>query len=112
MTIWDVAEAEALKKSGMERAAQARAKLIQDCKTCARLIARVMPDRRVTIDDVYLWLESNGVDKTALGPGAGSIFQGDEWEFTGYWTKSKRTSNHGRMIRVWRYVETHGETND
>ena len=37
-----------------------------------------------------------------LGPAAGSIFRGKEWEFTGNWIKSTRITNHSRMIREWR----------
>ena len=39
-----------------------------------------------------------------LGAASGSMFKSKEWEFTGKRIKSKRTSNHSREIKVWRYV--------
>jgi hypothetical protein len=41
-------------------------------------------------------------DIDSLGPAAGSIFKGDEWEFTGERKKSVRVTNHSRELKIWR----------
>ena len=52
-------------------------------------------------DDVYKNLITRGWGERALGNAAGAIFRGKDWEPCG-WVQSKRVSNNGRMIRLWR----------
>ena len=53
-----------------------------------------------TADDVSEWLELNGYPD--LGPAAGSLIRGPDWEFTGRFVQSTRKTNHARLLRVWR----------
>ena len=64
----------------------------------ARAVARAFAMRNgvVNADDVQA---ETGI---SLGPAAGSLFRGTEWQFTGQWVPSARVTNHGRMLRVWR----------
>ena len=60
-------------------------------------------DRITNADEVgELLLKEHGID--SLGPWAGAIFRGKDWEFTGQRVVSKRVKNHAREIKVWRYV--------
>lgn len=69
----------------------------------AASIATRREDRTVTADDVGRVLkEVYGLD--TLGPAAGSLFKTPDWEWTGRFTKSKRVTNHSRLLRVWKYV--------
>lgn len=71
-------------------------------KVAASIAAR-RGDRTVTADDVGRVLkEVYGLD--TLGPAAGSLFKTPDWEWTGRFTKSKRVTNHSRLLRVWKYV--------
>jgi hypothetical protein len=92
-------EAEALRQAGMHQAAANRAKALD----VARRIARHLGRRQglVSADDVQRWMIAAGLPP--LGNAAGSIFRGEEWEFTGDWTRSERVSNHARSNRIWRY---------
>ena len=35
-----------------------------------------------------------------MGNAAGSLFRGNEFQFTGQWKRSERISNHARVIRM------------
>lgn len=60
-------------------------------------------DRITNADEVgKLLKDEHGID--SLGPAAGAIFRGKDWEFTGQRVTSARVSNHAREIKVWRYV--------
>lgn len=92
------AEGEARKRSGMARAASAKNKEL----AYARQVARCMAENRgeITADDVA---QALGEERhAALGNACGSIFVGDEWEFTGRLVKSKRTKANANLLRVWR----------
>ena len=87
-----------LKEEGMARAEANAETPLQLARWSAKSIAR---DKGVVnADDVGRRLQWHGID--SLGPAAGSLFKGKEWEFTGNWVKSKRITNHSRMIREWR----------
>jgi hypothetical protein len=69
----------------------------------ARIVARQHAEEfcTVTADIVgRLMKERYGID--SIGPAAGALFRGAEWEFTGQRVLSSRVSNHSREIKVWR----------
>ena len=99
--LFDAVEADRLKEEGINRAVEwTQPKVLDKARDAAEYIAKICAE--VTIDDVYDYLIRCKFDASLLGPAAGSIFKGKSWEFTGEWRKSTRTSNHSRMIRVWR----------
>lgn len=100
MNLFDAAEADRRKEEGRQRAAFARADLLLVAQACARAVAGRLGS--VTMDDVALELSLVGEDASCLGNAAGSVFRGEEWEWTGQVVRSARPSTHGRMIRVWR----------
>lgn len=97
--LFDVAEAQARKESGMARAASARPALLATAISHARRVAA--QHGRVTSDDVAFCMAMQGLDYSALGNASGSVFRTD-FEWTGEVVSSKRPSTHGRVIRVWR----------
>lgn len=91
-------ESENRKASGMEIAASRNTDLqiardiakelcIKNGETEADSVGKVLFDR-------------HGI--STLGPAAGSIFAGNEFEFTGQFVKSVRKSNHSRLLRIWK----------
>lgn len=94
-----VQRAAAEKREGMARAAEARAVVLARAKELAHSLAK--NGRQVTADDVQFALSREGISPAILGPAAGSLFKGKEWECTGF-VASSRVSNHACMIRVWR----------
>ena len=101
MNLFDEKLGDKLKKEGMEKAANNLVTPLQLARSIAKDIAR--SKGVVNADDVGRRLKWHGID--SLGPAAGSIFAGKEWIFTGNWVKSKRITNHSRMIREWRLTE-------
>lgn len=93
---------EDLKEQGMALANMSRSELLEFAKEACRSVAMRTFDRTVTADDAARELVDMGYDPSELGNAAGSLFRGNEWEFTGEWRKSTRVSNHARMNRVWR----------
>lgn len=85
---------------GKGAAAAKHNEMLELARSTARRIA--LERDAVTADDIYLRLTSEGKDPTELGNAAGSIFNPSEWEFTGEMRRSRRVSNHGRRIMVWR----------
>ena len=94
--LFDAAESRRRKERGMALAADAVPTLLDR----AREYARSLGQGSVTADDVSEWLEQQGLPD--LGPAAGSLFRGPEWEFTGRFVQSTRKTNHARLLRVWR----------
>ena len=95
---------EQLRLDGMQQAAGNSKEQLDTARRVAVQIAKRRVDRTVTADDVGRVLkEVYGID--TLGPAAGSLFKTKDWEWTGQWRKSKRVTNHSRMLRVWRLVE-------
>lgn len=92
---FNLAEGERRKEQGMQLAADTR----QDDLSIARDIARMLNDRfgKVDADMVQDRLIPRGIN---LGNAAGSIFKTKEWVHVGY-TKSRRKTNHARVISVW-----------
>lgn len=85
------------KEAGMEQAADAHPTHLE----VAREIARHLADTHGTVHADMVGEELARRNIT-VGPWAGSIFKGGEWEFTGSFVSSSRRSNHGRLLRVWR----------
>lgn len=94
--LFDAAESRRRKERGMALAADAAPALLDRARSYARSLGR----GSVTADDVSEWLEQQGLPD--LGPAAGSLFRGSEWEFTGRFVQSTRKTNHARLLRVWR----------
>ena len=92
-----------LKGEGMDLAAANRAEALAIARRGAFSAAVRRDDLTADADDAYRALERAGM-ADCLGNAAGSIFKGAEWRWTGEFRPSERTSNHGRMIRVWRLV--------
>jgi hypothetical protein len=97
-----VAHSETLKKRGMEAALDAR----PDSLRLARSIAMELCGQHgsTTADEVgkLLW-ERHRIE--SLGPAAGSLFKGGDFEPTGHMRKSSRKKNHARLLFVWRLKE-------
>ena len=103
MTIFHSERGEQLRLDGMAQAADnSRDNLLLARKVAAQ-IAKGRFDRCVTADDVGRVMKAD-YKLDSLGPAAGSIFKTNQWEWTGEFRKSKRITNHSRMLRVWRYV--------
>lgn len=100
-SLFSAAMGEVAKRRGMDLAAVNRAAMLEDARNAARIIASSRPDRRVTIDDVIGFLASSHMN-WRLGNASGSVFKGGEFEFTGEWVNSARSTSHYRAIRVWR----------
>lgn len=95
---------EQLKLDGMESAADIRRGQLRLARSLAVKIAQHNMNGLVNADQVGRALQEHGIE--SLGPAAGSIFKTDEFKFTGEFVKSRRVSNHSRLLRVWRYVGT------
>jgi hypothetical protein len=96
-TLFDAIESADLKEQALAKLDSA------DVLTLARQIARDWAIARGTVnaDQVGAMMQINhGI--TTLGPAAGALFRGPEWEFTGQRVLSSRVSNHSREIKVWR----------
>jgi len=96
-TLFSAIESAALKEQALAKLDSA------DVLTLARQCARDWAKRfgTVTADIVgKLMKERYGID--SIGPAAGALFRGPEWEFTGQRVLSSRVSNHSREIKVWR----------
>jgi len=100
LDLFDDAESRRRKKDGMEAAAGSNPEL-ETARLVAVKIAESKPDRTTHADEVgqAIW-EEYGM--STLGPSAGSLFAGSQWEFTGKRVLSTRKRNHSREIKVWR----------
>lgn len=101
--LFNHSEAQRLKEEGMALAADAQADLLTLARAIAVEEAMKHPRRHCHADMVGRELKRRGLP-SSLGHAAGSIFRGDEWEWTGLRIQSQRTTNHGRELKVWRYV--------
>ena len=84
-------QGQAYKEAGMEAAARHREIKLILARQQVREAALSREDRTASADDTVV----------KLGPAAGSLFKGKEWCFVD-WKVSRRASNHGRPIRLWR----------
>lgn len=103
MNLFDYARATEKKAEGMVLAAAAQPDLLNIARRIAAEIANRKPNHECNADEVGLELARRGYQSN-LGPAAGSIFKGQEWEFTGRRIRSERVKNHARELKVWRYV--------
>ena len=92
------------KEEGLAQAGVSRKQLLEVARLYAVRIAR--RQGHVTSDDVFAEMMRDGLDSSALGNAAGSVFRG-LFVFTGEWKKSGRVSNHARMNRIWRLRDLH-----
>lgn len=99
--LFDDDAGEQAKEEGMEAAANSRQELLETARGVARNLALLSPNRETNIDEVGVKLYEVLKIKS-LGPAAGSVFKGEEWQFTGKRIKSKRKKNHAREIKIWR----------
>ena len=97
MNLFDHAEAQRRKADGQQLAANNRDELLTVARSIAREVAELRG--RVTADDVAAELDRRGLPQ--LGPAAGSLFRGSQWQFTGKRVVSKQLRNHGRELKVW-----------
>jgi hypothetical protein len=89
----------------MDLAAQNRAHLLEYARDVAEMIALSNSFRTCTADEVQQALIANGYKPKQLGNAAGSLFKNGQWEFLD-WMKSRRVSNHCRLIGIWRLKES------
>ena len=94
----------ARKEYGMERAAEARAELLAQCRAAVKAAALRRADRTATADDSSRFLESIGLPAESLGNAAGSLFRGRGWRKTGQTRNSERASNNAHANFVWEYT--------
>ena len=102
--LFDLKLGSALRDEGSERAATVRADLLALGRKFCRDAALRRPDRTATADDASRGFLTHNLPADSLGNGAGALFRGKDWEFTGQWKASARVSNHGHQNRVWRLV--------
>ena len=101
--LFDFAEAKRRKEDGMAIAADNQADWLQIARDIAVELALQNPFRTCNADAVgEVLLERHGI--ASLGPAAGSLFKGGNWEFTGQRFLSKRKTNHARELKIWRLV--------
>lgn len=100
-SLFDLAESRRRRDEGKSLAAENRKTLLQKAREIAKHLA--IRNGTVTADDVGReMLTLYGCTTSALGPSAGSLFSGPEWEWTGDRTQSAKASNHARELKVWR----------
>lgn len=97
-TMLDLDKGVAEKERGMDKAAAARAEVLE----VARYLAMELGcgGEEVTADAVQEKLVEYGYNPAMLGNAAGSIFKGGCWRCVG-WRQSARITNHARAIRAW-----------
>lgn len=102
LQLFDASAGEAAKQAGRRKAEDCRRPALALAREAVRAKALSRPDRLATADDAYAFFAEMGGDAGELGNAAGSLFRGPEWELTSAWAKSRRKSNHARLVRVWR----------
>jgi len=98
--LFDLEAGKKARDKGKEVAAWNRRTLLDAAREWAEAMAHDKP-HGITADHVMVRLSAVGYDISGFGNAAGSIFKGSQWECIG-WEPSRRVSNHGRAIRVWR----------
>jgi hypothetical protein len=101
LPLFDGRKARAAKTKGMARAAAHHNELLEIARDVAESIAR-SGNGTATMDQVAMQLMTMDYNPSDLGNAAGSVFKGNQWEFTGTRVKSNKVSSHAREIRVWR----------
>jgi hypothetical protein len=88
--------------SGKKHAADTRRALLIVVRKMLVAKAQRRSNRTAHADDAARALLSLGYPADALGNASGSLFKRNEWEPTGEWRASRRTTNHARRSQVWR----------
>ena len=91
------------KREGMARAADGQPALLDIAREIAVELALGDPHQETNADQVGIRMMNLGYPRS-IGPAAGSIFRGSEWEFTGRRKLSSRITNHARELKIWRFV--------
>ena len=99
--LFDARQGEQMKFAGMTMAAQNNKEVLKLARSVAKEVALGRASGEVSSDDVGKIL-SVKYQIASLGPAAGSLFRGKDWEWTGRFKKSERVSNHSRRIMIWR----------
>jgi hypothetical protein len=102
-TLFDLNEGNRLRVTGSILARDSRSELFAIARGLAVNLAR--EHGTVSYDDVYREMVASGMSPELMGNAAGSLFRGNEFQFTGQWKRSERISNHARVIRVWRLAQ-------
>ena len=97
-SLLDYMEGAVRKRDGMNKAATSRADLLKVARDIATVIA--IGRGWVSIDEVRQRLVDEGFPDS-LGPAAGSVFAGKDWEAFSR-KRSSIPSNHRRWITMWR----------
>jgi len=97
--LFDKWSSERAKVDGMAIAAEAQPTVLELAQGIAIELAHEFGE--VHADDVGRVMKKRH-NVSTMGPAAGSIFKGEQWEFTGRRVRSVRTKNHGRELKVWR----------
>jgi len=108
LPLFDAVASEAAKDDGRDAAEASLPVWNRNLMEAARSVARALAHQNgtVTADDVVLRFARNRINLTAkLGNAMGSLFRGDEWEFTGRYVKSERVHAHSNLLRVWKLRE-------
>ena len=101
---FDTTLARALKEEGLTRASTSREDILALGRQLCVMAALKRNSRTATADDATRGFKRYGLPADSLGPAAGALFRGPQWQFTGIWRTSLRTTNHARQNRVWRYA--------
>lgn len=101
LPLFDGKRARAAKAKGMARAAAHHNELLEIARKIAESIA-ISNDRTVDMDRVSQRMVALGYNPADLGNAAGSVFKGEQWEFTGERVKSIKVKNHSRELKIWR----------
>jgi len=99
LNLFDKKESEDRKKNGMLVAAKSKVRSLDLARGIAYEIC--LQKGSATADDVGRVLQHRYGIKS-LGPAAGSLFKTREFIPTGEFRKSKRTTNHARLLHVWK----------
>ena len=100
--LFDYVESQKRKADGMAMAANNHMTNLEIGKDVARQLGRKNGEAHADQVGKILKIE---YDIKSLAPAAGSLFKGDEWQFTGRRHMSTRKTNHGRELKIWRYLK-------
>lgn len=101
LPLFDGKRSRAAKARGMAKAAAHHNELLEIARHVAEAIARC-GDGTANMDQVCIQLMIMDYNPADLGNAAGSVFKGNQWEFTGERVKSSKVSSHAREIKTWR----------
>ena len=99
----DMALAE--RDAGIARVKAKNSDFVESSRGIARMVARLRPDRTITMDDVRAELKNHPeIAKPTHYNCYGAIFcNNPDFEFVGY-TKSVQKQGHGNIVRRWRLI--------